>query len=206
VDNWTSTKKAAPPPPVNSFNRSSNERYNAGGQASRYDASGQGSRADEADNWAAGKKPESSDYRSGSFGSMNAERWGGRREEGFGFSDRHRERPRLVLHPPSRPRNDSLRASPLSDAPQVDAPKPKSKPNPFGFARPREEVLAKRGEDWKKLESDIESRSSSLPTSAHSSRPQNPTTVLPQACPRDNPFGDAKSQEVLVEKMGGSGA
>lgn len=205
ADNWASTKKVAPPPPVNSFNRSSRERYDAGGQTSRYDASGQGSRADEADNWAAGKRLESSDHRSGSFGSMNAERWGGRRAEGFAFSDRDsdRARPRLVLDPPSRPRNESLPAPPLSDAPQVDASKPK--PNPFGFARPREEVLTKRGEDWKKLDSEIESRSSSRPTSAHSSRPQSPTLndgAPPQARPKVNPFGDAKPREVLLEKRG----
>lgn len=209
VDNWASAKKVAPPAPVQSFNRSNRERYDAGGQGSRYDAGGQGSRADEVDNWAVGKKIDLGDHRSGSFGSMNTERWGGRRREGFGFSDRDndisdRGRPRLVLDPPSRPRNDPLPASSLSDAPEDDAPKPKPKPNPFGNARPREEILAKRGEDWKKVDSEIESRTSSRPTSAHSSRPQSPLSdaAPPKARPKVNPFGDAIPREVLLEQKG----
>lgn len=209
VDNWASVKKVAPPLPVNSFNRSNRERYDAGGQASRYDAGGQGSRADEVDNWAVGKKPDLGDHRSGSFGSMNTERWGGRRGEGFGLSNRDKDsdrgRPRLVLNPPSRPMNDPLQVSSLSDAPEVDALKTKLlKSNPFGNARPREEVLAKRGDDWKKVDSEIESRTSSRPTSSHSSRPQSPlTNAAPtQARPKVNPFGNAKPREVLLEQKG----
>lgn len=219
VDNWATAKKSAPPPPVNSFNRS-RERYDSGGQQPhRYDPSGQGSKADEVENWATGKKPGLGDYRSGSFTSMGADRWGSRRGESFSsVGDRDRERPRLVLNPPSRPRDNAVSALPLSDAqqidapklplsdaPQVDAPKRKPKPNPFGSARPREEVLSKRGEDWKKLDSEIESRSSSRPTSSQSSRPQSPSlndAAPPQARSRVNPFGAAKPREVLLEERG----
>ncbi|CAA2970143.1 eukaryotic translation initiation factor 4B1 [Olea europaea subsp. europaea] len=68
---------------------------------------------------------------------------------------------------------------------EVDAKKPferrvgygGSKSNPFGAARPREEVLAEKGLDWKKMDMEIEvkkqqhSVSSSRPTSSRSSRP-----------------------------------
>lgn len=30
-------------------------------------------------------------------------------------------------------------------------------PNPFGWARPREEVLAEKGQDWKKIDEQLES-------------------------------------------------
>ncbi|CAA2992420.1 eukaryotic translation initiation factor 4B1 [Olea europaea subsp. europaea] len=52
-----------------------------------------------------------------------------------------------------------------------------SKSNPFGAARPREEVLAEKGLDWKKMDMEIEvkkqqhSVSCSRPTSSQSSRP-----------------------------------
>ena len=192
VENWAAAKKVAPAPPASSYNGSNRQRYDAGGQASRYDPNGlQRSRADEVNNWGAGKRTRS-------FGSMGTEGWGNGRGEGFSSAvERDRERPRLVLNPPSRPGNDALHVSdaaklPLSDASQVDAAKPRQKPNPFGSARPREEVLSKRGEDskkleseiesrstnrlassqWKKSESEIESRSSSRPTSSECSRPQ----------------------------------
>ena len=90
-----------------------------------------------------------------------------------------------------------------------------NKPNPFGVARPREEVLAEKGLDWKKLDSEIEAKKvTSRPTSAHSSRPssaQSSRSEGPQQQgienvvkprPKVNPFGDAKPREVLLEKRG----
>ncbi|KAL6513659.1 hypothetical protein OROHE_019519 [Orobanche hederae] len=90
-----------------------------------------------------------------------------------------------------------------------------NRPNPFGAARPREEVLAEKGLDWKKLESDIESKKIlSRPGSSQSSRPGSSHSELQggeegnanapavKAKPKVNPFGDAKPMEVLLQEKG----
>ncbi|CAM6014580.1 unnamed protein product, partial [Sphagnum balticum] len=52
----------------------------------------------------------------------------------------------------------------------------KPRPNPFGQARPREEVLAEKGQDWRKIDASLEThresfrRPGSRPSSSHSSR------------------------------------
>ncbi|OVA20823.1 Plant specific eukaryotic initiation factor 4B [Macleaya cordata] len=163
------------------------------GRQNRYDSLGSGgrgggggSRADEIDNWATGKK--SLPVRSSSnFGS--------------GFQDSPQERPRLVLNPPS------------SDLAQNE-PVKSTRPSPFGAARPREEILAEKGLDWRKQESEIENKKTSRPTSSHSSRPPSahsnrPESPAPQVAegatksrPKVNPFGDAKPREVLLEAQG----
>ncbi|GMY26335.1 eukaryotic translation initiation factor 4B1-like isoform X1 [Fagus crenata] len=191
VDNWASTKKSLPSP-VDS------------GRQNRYGALGGGSRADEVDNWAVTKKPQAPP-RSSAFGSgfpesgPEPDRWA----RGVGFRDGERERPRLVLDPPK------------GDSGEGPVPVLKmNKPSPFGAARPREEVLAEKGLDWKKLDSDIEAKKVSTPTSAHSSRPSSAQSnrsegqglqgienvVKPR--PKVNPFGDAKPREVLLEERG----
>ncbi|CAN6462742.1 unnamed protein product [Victoria cruziana] len=142
------------------------------------------SKADDVDNWNAGKSIARS---GGSFGS------------GFRDWPHETERRRIVLNPPSR---EAVVSEPS-----------KSRPNPFGSARPREEVLAEKGLDWRKLDSDMDSRKSSRPASEHSSRPSSahssrPDSPLPQPevvqkpKPRINPFGDAKPREVLLEERG----
>jgi hypothetical protein len=89
-----------------------------------------------------------------------------------------------------------------------------NRPNPFGEARPREDILAEKGLDWKKLDSEIEAKKTSRPSSAHSSRPSSAQSsrsdglglhgienvVKPK--PKVNPFGDAKPREVLLEERG----
>ncbi|CAA6668031.1 unnamed protein product [Spirodela intermedia] len=91
-----------------------------------------------------------------------------------------------------------------------------TKPSPFGAARPREEVLAEKGMDWRRLEAEIETKKTSRPTSSHSSRPssahssraQSPTRHLgvPETVvkPRQkvNPFGEAKPREVILQEQG----
>jgi hypothetical protein len=90
-----------------------------------------------------------------------------------------------------------------------------SKPNPFGAARPREDVLAEKGLDWKKIDSEIEAKKgssqTSRPTSAHSSRPSSAQSNRSESSglnnvvkprPKVNPFGDAKPREVLLEEQG----
>lgn len=179
VDSWASGKKPVAFAPSDSGRQ---ERYGSLGGGG-----GSGSRADDVDNWAAGKKPIPT--RVGSFGSgfrgsaSDSDRWsrGGPRE-----SDR--ERPKLVLEPP---RGGDLGLN--------EPAKPRS--NPFGAARPREEVLAEKGLDWRKLDSEKTSR----PSSSQSSRAGSPPPVAEGAVkPRQkvNPFGDAKPREVLLQEKG----
>ncbi|CAN1312941.1 Eukaryotic translation initiation factor 4B1 [Linum perenne] len=184
------------------------------GRQSRYGSLGTGggmggggaSRADEVDNWAAGKKP-SSNFGFRSSG-PETDRWTRGVGVGGGSNEVNQERPerpRLVLNPPK------------ADAPVTVTDVIKtSKPNPFGTARPREEVLAEKGLDWRKLETDIDSKKtsshSSRPTSAHSSRPssahsgrsetQGLENVSKPSKPKVNPFGDAKPREVLLQERG----
>ncbi|BBN16413.1 hypothetical protein MPTK1_7g06070 [Marchantia polymorpha subsp. ruderalis] len=82
----------------------------------------------------------------------------------------------------------------------------KSKPrsNPFGAARPREDVLAEKGQDWRKLDAEFDSKAEkfSRPSSSHSSRSSRPQTPevgagegLPKSRSRVSPFGDARPRE-----------
>lgn len=195
VDNWATNKKP--------FQPAQSQDY---GRGNRYGGLGSGgggvSRADEVDNWAATKKPIPT--RSSTFGSgfrnsgPEPDRWT-RGGGGAGFRD---ERSRLQLDPPK-----------LNEPVIVKT----DKPNPFGAARPREQVLAEKGLDWKKLEQDLDSKkpTTSRPTSSHSSRPssaqssrsesqglQGSETVGKPSRPKVNPFGDAKPRELLLEERG----
>ncbi|PSR84815.1 Eukaryotic translation initiation factor 4B2 like [Actinidia chinensis var. chinensis] len=205
ADNWATGKKLSVPS-VDS------------GRSGRYGSLGGGnmgmSRADDADNWGTMKKPipsRSSNFGSGfgdsrpsSFGSgfgdsrPESDRW-----TRGGVGDGDRERPRLVLDPP---RGEGV---------VVESVKT-NKANPFGTARPREEVLAEKGLDWKKLDMEIEAKKTSRPSSSQSSRPSSAqssrsegialqgtvegTVVKPRL--KVNPFGDAKPREVLLQEKG----
>ncbi|KAJ0253340.1 Eukaryotic translation initiation factor 4B2 [Hirschfeldia incana] len=164
--------------------------YGGGGGGSYGGDSGGLSKADEVGNLGAGKS-QASLSKSSTFGS------GGVQEE----------RRRLVL----QPRKVLVADSGVSEA-QTETAVKTSKASPFGAARPREQVLAEKGLDWKKLDSDIEAKKgSSRPSSAHSSRPSSAhsnrsesltleNVVKPR--PKVNPFGDAKPREVLLEEQG----
>jgi len=90
------------------------------------------------------------------------------------------------------------------------------KPNPFGAARPREEVLADKGLDWKKVDLEIEAKkATSRPTSSQGSRPTSSQSNRSESLglgsgsepavkprPKVNPFGDAKPREVLLQEKG----
>ncbi|KAI3433144.1 uncharacterized protein J3R85_007361 [Psidium guajava] len=188
VDNWAMGKK--PLPSLDSARQT------------RYDSLGGGSRADDVDNWAMGKKMQPS-APSRSFGSgfrdsgMESDRWN-RGGGGGGFTT---ERRRLVLEPP---KGDSVANEVVKT----------TRPSPFGAARPREEILAEKGLDYRKLESEIEAKKTSRPTSAQSSRPssaqssrsesqglQGPENVA-RPRPKVDPFGGAKPREVLLEEKG----
>ncbi|XP_059633662.1 eukaryotic translation initiation factor 4B2-like isoform X2 [Cornus florida] len=193
VDNWAVGKKSLP-----SFDSGRSNRYSSLGGGV---GGGGMSRSDEINNWAADKKPLPS--RSSTFDSSfrnsgpEPDRW-----TRGGLPEGDRERPRLVLNPPR------------AEGAVVEHVKT-NKPSPFGAARPREEILAEKGLDWKKMDSEIEvKKSSSRPTSSHSSRPSSAQssrsegpalqgveqTVKPR--PKVNPFGDAKPREVLLQEKG----
>ncbi|XP_010526561.1 PREDICTED: eukaryotic translation initiation factor 4B3 [Tarenaya hassleriana] len=144
TDNWAAAKK----PIGNGF-----ERRERGGFFESQ------SKADEADSWVTSKPSEPRRFGSsnggnrfesrGSFDSLSrnresdADSWGRKREETGG------SRPRLVLQPRSLPVTNGKPDDP------VTVEKPKGG-NPFGNARPREEVLAEKGKDWKEIDEKLE--------------------------------------------------
>ncbi|OEL13256.1 Eukaryotic translation initiation factor 4B1 [Dichanthelium oligosanthes] len=182
-------------------------------------------RADDIDDWSRDKKPLPSRYPSlGSGGGGGGFRSSPAFRDSPAASDSDRwvrgatpmphngegagERPRIVLNPPKR--DPSATATPPAEV-------ARNRPSPFGAARPREDVLTEKGVDWRKLESDIEQKTSrptsshsSRPNSAHSSRPGSPGSQVsavgsegaPRARPKVNPFGDAKPREVVLQEKG----
>lgn len=219
VDNWGSAKKSLPPMSSSgsSFERRryDGDRFEGGSRG--FDGGSRGfeggSRADDSDSWGSGKNFVPSappDRKSMGFGSSyspasESDRWGSRGpRESNRDDDRLSERPRLVLNPPRA----AVSSPVLSPAVESDAPKT-TKANPFGSARPREEVLAEKNPEWRKHENDIEERAdrkhSSRPTSAHSSRPGSPDSqseLAPRPRPKVNPFGDAKPREEVLKGKG----
>ncbi|XP_010425339.1 PREDICTED: eukaryotic translation initiation factor 4B1 [Camelina sativa] len=210
VDDWGKAKK-----PLPSFDQGRQGRYGGGGGGGFGGGGGGGDgglsgRADGVDNWGAGKK-QAAPVRSSTFGSSfgdsgrESDRWSRGEVVGGGVQE---ERRRLVLEP-----RKVVVDSGASETPPVV--EKTSKPNPFGAARPREEILAEKGLDWKKIDSDIEAKKgssqTSRPTSAHSSRPSSAQSNRSESSglnnvvkprPKVNPFGDAKPREVLLEEQG----
>ncbi|EYU22540.1 hypothetical protein ABFS82_05G020900 [Erythranthe guttata] len=189
VDNWASMKRQTLPDERDSRQARPGGKYSSLGGGV---GSGAASRADEVDNWASSKKPishtqpqtRSSSFVSG-FSRPDSDRW-----------TRNEPEQKLSSNPPKN---------------EVETPVKVNRPNPFGVARPREEVLAEKGLDWKKLDLDIESKKqqssvtggSSRPTSSQSSRSETPMgEVTVKQKPKVNPFGDAKPREVLLEEKG----
>ncbi|KAG0448548.1 hypothetical protein HPP92_027776 [Vanilla planifolia] len=90
------------------------------------------------------------------FRRPDSDTWGRKKEEVNGNAG---GRPRLVLQPRSVPlANGNADTDGEVNDGEKKAPVVRSKgSNPFGAARPREEVLAEKGQDWKKLEEKLES-------------------------------------------------
>ncbi|KAL8037800.1 hypothetical protein ABFX02_11G061400 [Erythranthe guttata] len=181
VDNWASMKK----PIVPEFNSG---QARPGGKYSSLGAGGSpgaGSRADEVDSWASAKKPIPQPHQQGS------------RSSSFGSGYSRPESDRWT-------RNEQRS---VLDSPKIEADVvvKVNKPNPFGAARPREEVLAEKGLDWKKMDLETEGKK---PASSQSSRPESPVLtagegeVAVKQKPKVNPFGDAKPREVLLQEKG----
>nr|DAD22396.1 TPA_asm: hypothetical protein HUJ06_023859 [Nelumbo nucifera] len=80
-------------------------------------------------------------------GVVDSESWGKKREENNGSG-----RPMLVLQPRTLPVNNGDQQQP---GPGITTRAKGS--SPFGEARPREEVLAEKGQDWKKIDEQLES-------------------------------------------------
>lgn len=164
IDNWAAMKKSSTASNGNGFERRERDR---GGF---FDSQ---SKADESDSWVTNKSFVPSEGRR--FGSGGGSGGGGferERKVGFGTSggadsDNWNKkkgefsvvgsertttesvggRPRLNLQPRS-----ALSVSNENN----DVAKPKGT-NPFGEARPREQVLAEKGQDWKKIDEQLES-------------------------------------------------
>ncbi|KAK1394899.1 eukaryotic translation initiation factor 4B3 [Heracleum sosnowskyi] len=102
----------------------------------------------DSDNW--GKKKEEEGRKFGAFDSLRERRGGGfERDESWGKKreDVGGVRPKLNLQP---------RKVPIGDEVNGGVVKPKGS-NPFGNARPREEVLKEKGQDWKEVDEKLES-------------------------------------------------
>ncbi|XP_038976760.1 eukaryotic translation initiation factor 4B3-like [Phoenix dactylifera] len=158
IDDWGAAKKSAAP-----------ERRDRGGVF--FDSH---SRADESDSWISsksaarpsdGRRTNGGGFdgprerrggfdkfnREGSNGGPDLDTWAKKREEASSGG-----RPRLVLQPRSLPLANG-RNEELSRGEQPKGPTEKSKgSNPFGGARPREEVLAEKGQDWKNIDEKLE--------------------------------------------------
>ncbi|KAK9707456.1 hypothetical protein RND81_07G198600 [Saponaria officinalis] len=203
VDNWGAMKRSVP------VERERERGSTSSSTAVRYGGLGGGSRADEVDNWSFDKKPVP-----GPGHGVQTRLGGG------GVGAGAAGRPRLVLEPRSSGKEGNEGV--------VVVGVKVNKASPFGAARPREEVLAEKGLDWKKLDSEIEAKKvvvgvgsgggggsrptssqGSRPTSSQSSRSESVAVVVggggggevrPRA--KVNPFGDAKPREVLLEEKG----
>ncbi|KAG7544466.1 Plant specific eukaryotic initiation factor 4B [Arabidopsis suecica] len=173
-DNWAAAKK-----PIGGGGF---ERRERGGGGGFFESQSQ-SKADEVDSWVSTKPSEprrfvssngggdrfekrgsfeslsrNRDSQYGGGGSSDSDTWGRRREESSGAngvpSPTVGSRPRLVLQPRTLPVAVVEVVKPESPV-LVIVDKPKGA-NPFGNARPREEVLAEKGQDWKEIDEKLE--------------------------------------------------
>ncbi len=173
TDDWGASRKFTPTSAGGSggFEDKSSSRGFASSRRGDDDFEGGPSRADTESRW--GKKiAPSSGVSSGSSGGGYEDRpsrdrdseetWGARRGVDAGAdAPSAGGRPRLKLAPRTKPL-PVLEIPPEAKLPEKKEPEPeplpvvtgppKPKANPFGAARPREEVLKEQGRDWKKEE------------------------------------------------------
>ncbi|KAL5055666.1 hypothetical protein RYX36_036348 [Vicia faba] len=169
IDNWAAAKK---PVIGNGF-----ERRDRGERGGFFDAQ---SRADESDSWVSSKSfvPSSEGRRFsggggggfdrerkigfGTSGGADSDNWNRKKGDSSVGSERTETvaggRPRLVLQPRSASASNENQDVPAAVAVSFSGivAKPKGA-NPFGEARPREQVLAEKGQDWKKIDEQLES-------------------------------------------------
>ncbi|KAH7289223.1 hypothetical protein KP509_31G064300 [Ceratopteris richardii] len=183
TDNWISAKKPLPPP----FPRSGPQ-----------DVANLHSRADEADRWASSKSRQASRVQD-----TVDDRWT-RRSDSQVYGELQRKP--LVLAPRST-HLDPSELGPSADVTVISSlSTSKSKPSPFGSARPREEVLAERTPDLPRSQDEYGFREQdSRPSSSHSSRheiSERTQGSFVQARPKPNLFGNLKPREVLLQERG----
>lgn len=154
VDNWASNKSFAPSSEPRRY-----ERRGSFGLESINGAADSGSwvkRREEEGPRMGGAFDSLRERRGGSESNgIDSESWGRRREEGSVGS-----RPRLNLQPRTLPVPE-IAVTVAEEKPKIEiavvpAVRPKGS-NPFGEARPREEVLKEKGQDWKEIEEKLES-------------------------------------------------
>ncbi|KAL4327308.1 hypothetical protein AHAS_Ahas13G0087100 [Arachis hypogaea] len=169
IDNWAAAKKSTV---GNGFERRERDRDRE--RSGFFDSQ---SRADESDSWVTNKSSVPSESRRfgsnggsgglgfererkvgfGSSGGADSDNWNKKKVEFNGGSERSEGgggRPRLVLQPRTAPVNNESQEGAGNGNGNVVKPKG---PSPFGEARPREEVLAEKGQDWKKIDEQLES-------------------------------------------------
>ncbi|KAK1419323.1 hypothetical protein QVD17_28488 [Tagetes erecta] len=144
-DSWASNKSYKPMEgrKVGGFDRERRMGFESSGDA------------DTSDNW--GKKKEVEGRRfgggggGGAFDSLrdrrvanDSDNWGKKKEEVSVGGGGSMSRPKLNLQPRKLPVGES------------ESVKPAKGSNPFGDARPREEVLKQKGEDWKEIDEKLE--------------------------------------------------
>lgn len=189
VDDWVSTKRAAAPAPMER-----RERSVAFGADSH-------SRADDSASWISNKgysaaPPPPSDSRRGGpvwgfnrDGGPDADSWERRREEVSGGGSSGGARPRLNLQKRTLPLANGTDGEGKEDKEEEKGEmQPKSRSsNPFGAARPREVVLATKGDDGRK-EEEKEKEEEKLEI-----QPRTRTS---------NPFGAARPREEVLAAKG----
>ncbi|XP_024543638.1 eukaryotic translation initiation factor 4B1-like [Selaginella moellendorffii] len=183
VDNWASGKKSLPPPERRSddFGRRSDDFGKGGfGKADADDNWGANKKPVVSDKWSFRRSDDYGDPDSGDKWSRRSnddspgdDKWGARKA-----GDEAPRRPRLNLRPRTLPlenspppvsadqqhgsRPSSSHSSRPGSPPEVEAPpvepKPRQKVDPFGNAKPREVLLEQRGQDWRKMDMDLESK------------------------------------------------
>jgi len=156
VDNWASNKSFAPTSdPPRRERRMGFESYsNGSGPDADNWLKRKEERAVDSDTW--GRKKEDRVVDSDTWGRkkedrvVDSENWGRKKEESSnGSADGAGARPRLNLQPRTLPINNGQGQTP------TEGGKPKGS-NPFGEARPREEVLKEKGKDWKEIDEKLE--------------------------------------------------
>ncbi|CAM0945818.1 unnamed protein product [Alopecurus aequalis] len=196
VDDWVSTKKTAPSLPMERRERSA-----AFGES-------QG-RADDSTSWVSNKNysappPAPLDgRRSGSVwgfnrdGAQDPDSWARRRDDVSSGGGNSGARPRLVLQKRTLPvavvtdgetnenkKDDAKKAEDVAEDMGESQPKSRSS-NPFGAARPREEVLAAKGENLTKEEDKEDEK-----------------LVIQGKVRSSNPFGAARPREEVLAAKG----
>ncbi|KAB2091812.1 hypothetical protein ES319_A03G219700v1 [Gossypium barbadense] len=161
IGDWASAKKSTSA--ANGFGGGFERRGRGGGGGG---FSNSQSKADEVDSWAANKNYKSAaeapprrfggGFERSSFGSTQArdsprdlDNWGKKNDESVSSAGSGGVRPKLVLQPRKAPQTEKGK----KDATPADKPKGA---NPFGEARPREEVLKEKGKDWKEIDEKME--------------------------------------------------